>query len=481
MKLSLERKYLYGYISNSGVIIILGLIYWQKMDFVGNSFWHWISLALILISLGMLTTVFFILKAQLKAKKRSEEEILKSEKLLYSIINNTNNAISVKKINGEYLLVNTTYQSIFESSETNIIGKTAHDFLPKEIADNYRNSDLEVIKAGKEIQIEEVLEQSDGPHTYLSVKFPLYDASNRVYAIGNISTDITDKKAIAESQKAADTFFNMSIDSLVIAYNDKFIKVNPSLSKLLGYSNEELLLFPFFNYIYSEDQEMTKEVIEKLQKGTDLVNFKNRWLCKDGTLKWLSWNATADINTGRLFAIVRDITEKLKLEEEEKKAMNELYESQQKLNMILENISDGVLVATPNKQVILANGVANELFGIEDDSKISIDFSDHFKVLNPTRKKSFPAQDLPAELALAGKITDDIDVVLQHKKTNEMRRVLLSGRPILDHENKVAAVVVTIKDISRYKRLEEELELKDQESRPRIGFKIPPKKKKQEE
>ena len=478
MKVSLERKNLYGYIINSMVVIALGIIYWTQMDFTTNRLWHWISLALVILTLGMLTTVFFILKAQLKAKRQSEEELLKNQKLLQSIINNTTNAISVKKINGEYILVNAKYQSIIESSGKSLIGKTNHDILPKETADRYLNADLDAIKAGKEIQIEEVFEQSDGPHTYLSVKFPLFDASNRVYAIGTISTDITQRKAIMESQKAADTFFNMSIDSLVIASKDRFLKINPSLSKLLGYSNEELLNKPFTTYIVPEDITITEQAIEKLEKGTDLINFKNRWICKDGTIKWLSWHATADTSTSILYAIARDITENLKLKEEDEKMMNELYESQQKLNMILENISDGVLVANTNKQVLLANDVANELFGIEDDSKISVDFSNHFKVLYPNGEKIFPVQNLPAELALSGEITDDIDVLLQNKKTNEMRRVLLSGRPIRDNENHIAAVVVTIKDISRYKRLEEELERKDQASRPLIGFKTSRSKKK---
>lgn len=477
MKVSFERKILIGYLINIAVIVALGLIYWQQMTISTDRLWHWISLVLIVLSLGMLTVVYFILKGQLKAKKQADQELLKNEQLLKSIINNTTNAISVKKINGEYILVNKQYQSIFESKEKNLIGQTNHDFLPKEDADRYRDADLDVIKLGKEIHVEEILDQKDGPHTYLSVKFPLLDASNRIYAIGNISTDITERKAIVESIKAADTFFNLSVDSLVIASKNKFIKVNPSLSKLLGYSNEELLKNPFATYILSEDIEMTEKEIEKLEKGTDLENFQNRWICKDGSIKWMSWNATADMSTGTLYAIVRDITEKLRLKEEEQKTMNELYESQQKLNMILENISDGVLVGNTNKEVILANEVANELFGIEDDSKLSINFSDHFKVLYPSGKKTFPVQDLPAERALVGEITDDIDVLLKNLKTNEMRRVLLSGRPILDNENQVAAVVVTIKDISRYKKLEEELERKDQESRPMIGFKVNKQKK----
>jgi PAS domain S-box-containing protein len=444
-----------------------------------NTLWHWISLVLILLSLGMLTTVFFILKAQLKAKKQSEEELQKNQKLLQSIIDNTTNTISVKKINGEYILVNKQYQSLFEAKEADLVGKTNADFLPKDIADKYRSADLDAIKAGKDIQVEEIIETTEGSRTFLSVKFPLKDNSNRVYAIGTISTDITERKTLSESLKAADTFFNMSIDSLVIASQNKFLKINPSLSRLLGYSDTELLTAPFEKFIFHEDVPLTEKQIEKLKKGTNLVNFKNRWVCKDGAVKWLSWNATADKATGKLYAIVTDITDKLKLEKEKEHTLNALYESQQQLNMILENINDGVLVANTNKEVILANDVANALFRIEDDSKISINFSDHFKVLFPDGKKTFPVQDLPAERALVGEITDNVDIILKDLETKEMRRVLLSGRPIIDNEGHVAAVVVTIKDISRYKKLEAELEKKDRDSRPKIGFKnIKPKKAK---
>ncbi|WP_347173821.1 PAS domain-containing protein [Polaribacter uvawellassae] len=471
MKFSFEKKILFGYIINLSVVFVLGFVSLRQILLSNDTFWHWISLVLIVLSLGMLTTVFFILKAQLKAKQQSESELIKNEKLLQAIIDNTSNAISVKKLNGEYLLVNKYYQSLFESKEKDLKGKANHDFLPKEVADVYRSTDLEALKAGKEIQVEEIIEAPDGLHTYLSVKFPLFDASKRAYAIGNISTDITARKINEQSLKAADTFFNLSIDSLVIASKDHFIKINPSLSKLLGYSNKELLENPFTTYILPEDIPITEQEIKNLEEGNNLVNFKNRWICKDGSIKWLSWNATSDTKTGNLYAIVRDITEKLKLKEEEEQILNELYGSQQKLNMILENISDGVLVATTDKQVILANKVANELFGIEDDTKISINFSDHFKVLYPDGNKTFPVQDLPAERALVGEITDDIDVLLLDAATHKIRRVLLSGRPIIDNENHIVAVVVTIKDISRYKRLEEELKKKDRESRATIGFK----------
>ena len=293
-------------------------------------------------------------------------------------------------------MVNKQYQSLFKTKETNLIGKTNADFLPKDIAERYRSADLDVIKAGKDIQVEEIISTLEGARTFLSVKFPLKDNANRVYAIGTISTDITERKNLSESLKAADAFFNMSIDSLVVASQDKFIKINPSLSKLLGYSDKELLSKPFKTFIFPEDITLTEQEIKKLKKGTNLINFRNRWLCKDGSVKWLSWNAAADKTMGTLYAIVTDITEKLKLEEEKENTLNALNQKQQQLNMILENINDGVLVANTNKKVILANDVANALFGIEDDSKISIHFSDHFKVLFPDGKKTFPVQDLPS-------------------------------------------------------------------------------------
>lgn len=189
------------------MVVALGVVYLKQMNnTTDDSLWNWISLGLIVIILGMLTTVFFILRTQLKAKKKSEEELLKSQKLLHSIIENTTNAISVKKINGEYMLVNKKYQSIFEAYDKDLIGKTDHDILPEELADKYLDADLEAMKLGREIQVEEVIKQPDGEHTYLSVKFPLFDVSNRVYAIGSISTDITERKMIMESQKEADTF-----------------------------------------------------------------------------------------------------------------------------------------------------------------------------------------------------------------------------------------------------------------------------------
>src|SRR3970040_594737 len=237
MKISLEKKILFGFIINLLVVIASGWIFIKRLDKqrdeTMDSKLDWIELSLFGLSIILLIIVYFIIRAQLLAKNTSQNMLLENKQLLQSIIDNTTNPIFVKKINGEYVLINKQFESLFQISNEEIIGKTDHDFLPKEVADSYRNSDLEVAKALKELKTEETIQQPDGPHTYIAVKFPLYDSTGRIYAIGGISTDITERKKLEESFKAADKFFNMSLDMLLIASNDRFIKINPAVTKIL--------------------------------------------------------------------------------------------------------------------------------------------------------------------------------------------------------------------------------------------------------
>lgn len=592
MKISFEKKIFIGFIINILVVVASGWIFISRLDTKRDKTLDakldWIEIALFVLSIILLVIVYFIIKTQLRAKEKSQNLLNQNRQLLQSIIDNTSNPIFIKKLNGEYLLVNKQFSDLFNIPPEEIIGKTDYDFLPKEIAETYRNSDLEVVKKLKELKIEETIQQQDGKHTYIAVKFPLYDAKGRIYATGGISTDITERKKAEETLIASDKFFNISAEMMVIANNEKFIKVNPATIKILGYTKEELLSQPFINFVYKEDRDNTKNEVSKLktggytlqfknryvckdgtikwlqwstspdiktglyyavasdvtqlvkdeeslkaadnfftlsleimaiaskttfikvnpfmiktlgysekellshsfldyihpndiehtknkldllQKGTMIVEFKNRWIGKDGSVKWLSWSASPDLNSDLFYAVARDITELVELEIEQQKAIDELYENEEKLRLIVEHIGEGVIVANADKKVILANYMANEIFGIEEDDQISTNLTEHFELYYPDETTVFPSQNLPMERAFNGEVTDDIDVVLWDPVAREKRRVLISGRPLIDHENKVIAAVVTIKDISKYKKMEEELEETESRYRRLIGFK----------
>jgi PAS domain S-box-containing protein len=314
---------------------------------------EWIGLSLFLISVVLLTIVYFIIRAQIQAKNVSEGLLSENKKLLQSIIDNTTNPIFIKKLNGEYILVNKQYENLFQISNDEIIGKTDHDFLPQATADIYRSSDLEAIKAQKEVKVEETIQQSDGPHTYIAVKFPLYDATGRVYAVGGISTDITERKKVETSMEVGEKFFNMSLDIMVIASKDKFLKINPTMSRILGYSQEELLNQSFFKYIYKNDIESTQKEIEKLGLGLQTIKFENRWVCKDGSVKLLSWSAMPDLTSGLLYAIASDITE-------EKENQKSLVQAERFFNMAFD-----IFFLAKGESIVKINPTLTRIFGFE--------------------------------------------------------------------------------------------------------------------
>ena len=708
MKISFEKRIFLGFVINLLVVFASGWIFISRLNNERknemNSKLDWIELSLFVLSFVLLIVVYFIIRAQLSAKNISQNLLLENQQLLQSIIDNTSNPIFIKKINGEYALINKQFESLFKISNAEIKGKTDYDFLPATVADAYRNSDFEVVKVLKELKTEETIQQQDGLHTYIAVKFPLFDSKGRVYALGGIFTDISDRKKLEESFKAADKFFSMSLDMMIIASKDRFVKVNPAVIKILGYSEEELLSQPFLAYVYPEDIEITKKEVVKLQSGAPsvkfenryickdgsikwilwsvfpdvsagllyavasditalkesekslieaenffdmsyellvvakgdyfikvnpaftrtlgfdqndmsrktflsfthpddlqssvaaverlrkgepmlnfrartickdgsykwlewsstidmqtgimyavardvtekiqneeslkianmffnmafdiltvakgehfikinqaftktlgynqedmdrlkfmdlihpddrkyadevltkhltgdpVVNFRTRFLCKDGSYKWLDWNSNMDVNQGVFYSVARDVTEMVKLEEEEKTAIDDLYENEEKLRLIVENIGEGVIVANADKKIVLANDMANVIFGIDEDEKISSNLTDHFELYFPDEKTIFPSQNLPMERALNGEKTDDIEVVLWNRVAQEKKRVLISGRPLVDQNNKVVAAVVTIKDISKYKQMEQELKETELKYRQLIGF-----------
>jgi PAS domain S-box-containing protein len=127
-------------------------------------------------------------------RKQALAALQESEARLQAFIDNAGSVIYIKNIQGQYILINRQYETLFHLDRTTTQGKTDHDIFPQDIADTFRENDLQVLTAGKAVKSEELAPQDDGLHTYLSVKFPLLDSTGNPYAICGISTDITERK-----------------------------------------------------------------------------------------------------------------------------------------------------------------------------------------------------------------------------------------------------------------------------------------------
>ncbi len=123
---------------------------------------------------------------ELLVKKRTEE--------IASILKYTPDAVYIRDTEGRYLMVNPKYEELFGIKNEDIRGKTLHEVLPGELATEYEESDKTVLSEKIPVQVENSIPHKDGIHTYLSVKFPIYDEFGQMSSIGGISTDITELK-----------------------------------------------------------------------------------------------------------------------------------------------------------------------------------------------------------------------------------------------------------------------------------------------
>ncbi|WP_437793894.1 response regulator [Sorangium sp. So ce693] len=134
------------------------------------------------------------LEAENAERRRAEVALRESQHLLQAIFDNSTAVIYVKDLEGRYLMINRRYEELFHVTARSIAGKTDHDLFPAECADALRAFDRQVVAAGGPLEMEEIVPQDDGLHTYIAIKCPLFDESGRSYAVCGISTDISDRK-----------------------------------------------------------------------------------------------------------------------------------------------------------------------------------------------------------------------------------------------------------------------------------------------
>lgn len=134
--------------------------------------------------------------------ERQLKSLRENQSLLDAIVNNSAAVIAVKDIDGTILLANREYERVFGVTQTQVCGKTEREILPADIAVRLRANDERVIQRKTVIHFEETLDQADGPHVYVTVRFPLLDESQTVRAIAAISTDITQRKRVEDALRA---------------------------------------------------------------------------------------------------------------------------------------------------------------------------------------------------------------------------------------------------------------------------------------
>ena len=133
-----------------------------------------------------------VAKEELSSYSRDlERQVSIRTREITNILKYTPDVVYVKDRDGKYVLVNSRFEELFGVSNEEVRGKSDYEIVSKEVADEFRKNDLQILQEGKPMQVEERVVHNNEVHTYLSVKFPIYDETGAVNGVCGISTEIT--------------------------------------------------------------------------------------------------------------------------------------------------------------------------------------------------------------------------------------------------------------------------------------------------
>lgn len=240
-------------------------------------------------------------------------------------------------------------------------------------------------------------------------------------------------------------FFSLSRDMLCIAgFDGHFKLLSPAFHATLGYSDEELRAQPFIEFVHVDDRASTIAEAAKLSVGGVTISFENRYYAKDGSLRRLQWNATADLDLRLIYAVVRDVTA--------------AYLDEQRYRSVIAAMAEGVAVHDVTGAIISWNKSAESILGLSGDQvagRTSLD-----PRWNAVREdgQPFPGTEHPAMVTLRDGLPQNDVIMGIHKPDGTLTWISINTQPIgLAGASRADAVVASFKDITEQRHNEKSL------------------------
>ena len=267
-----------------------------------------------------LTRLADSLNKMLDVLSQNERDLQAASRYTRSLIEASLDPLVTISAEGKITDVNRATEDVTGRSRSELIGTdfTGYFTEPDKAKEGYQ----QVFAKGFVTDYPLALLHRDGHITDVLYNAGVYrNEMGEVMGVFAAARDITERKQAELEREHYFKFFNTATDLMGIADpNGAFKRINPAFVKVLGYAEAELLAKPFIEFVHPDDRQATlDEMTRQLQRGFSL-DFENRYLCKDGSFRWLSWRANVNYDEGLTYATARDITE---LKEAEEK-INEL-------------------------------------------------------------------------------------------------------------------------------------------------------------
>jgi hypothetical protein len=253
-----------------------------------------------------------------------------------------------------FVLTNPAYQQLI--GHRDVIGLTVREALPEVEHQGFIELLDKVFATGEAFvgrTAKIVLQRSSGgpeETRYLDFVYqPIRDDAGKVVSIFVEGNDITDRRRSEEALRASEAHLrqlNADLERQVVeraqargltwtlspdllgALNSKgyFETANPAWESVLGWTETEVVSMSIFDLLHPDDLEHTRAGFELTQVGQPALRFANRYRCKDGGYRWISWIGIPE--DGYVYCTGRDITAERAAEAELAAAQEALRHSQ---------------------------------------------------------------------------------------------------------------------------------------------------------
>lgn len=132
-------------------------------------------------------------------------------------------------------------------------------------------------------------------------------------------------RPFTSSAEMEQRFFELSLDLLCFAdFSGYFRRLNPAWETTLGFTRDELMSRPSIEFVHPDDRDRTLAQNRDVKTGGRARAFENRYRCKDGSYRWLLWNASPDFDRQVIYSVARDVTARKQAEVEREELVAQL-------------------------------------------------------------------------------------------------------------------------------------------------------------
>ena len=335
---------------------------------------------------------------------------------------------------------------LLESPIEDIIGKIYWDVFPWTVGTIVEQEYQRAVSDRVAVHFELFYEPAE---TWFEI-----DAYPSKVGLGIYFRDINERKWLECERIAAeqerDRFFDVSVDLLVVVNLDGyFVRVNPACEQILGFTSAEIMAQSFIDFLHPDDIAASTAVFEGLGTANVLVDFENRYRCKDESYRWILWNAILDPERNLIYASGRDITDRKHDEER-------LRQSEEFNRRILESNRDCIKVMDLDGRLTYMNDYGQLLMDVDDFSTVA-----ESQWLEFWQGSDRESAQTAFSTALAGGVSQFDGSCITNKGTPKWWEVIVT--PILAADGQVSQILSVSRDITDRKQTQADLEKRNKE------------------